>query len=191
MTEAVATERVIRGPDVELVERARHGEVAAFEQLIRGRTERLLRLALSICGSEADARDALQEAFLRTWRDLPRLRDVDRFDAWLMRIVVNACRTASRRHRRSHAREIPVDLVAVGMEPSLPGPAERSSNRDVIRRAFARLDPDRRTILALHHIDMRSIADIADALGIPEGTAKWRLHAARSALARAIEEEEA
>lgn len=95
-----------------------------------------------------------------------------------------------RKRRRSSAREIRVDSMAVGLEPATPGPADSLTRNDAIARAFARLDPDRRAILALHYVDHRSVADIAGALGIPEGTAKWRLHAARNDLARAIEHEE-
>ena len=192
MAEASALEQPLAASNGQhgLVERARRGDLAAFEALIGPRSERLLRLALSICRDEPDARDAIQEAFLRSWRDLPRLRDPSRFDAWLSRIVVNACRTTMRKRRRSSAREIRVDSMAVGLEPATPGPADSLTRNDAIARAFARLDPDRRAILALHYVDHRSVADIAGALGIPEGTAKWRLHAARNDLARAIEHEE-
>ena len=73
---------------VALVERARGGDQLAFGSLVDRNSPRILRLALSILGSEADARDVVQEAFIRAWRELPRLRELDRFDAWLARIVV-------------------------------------------------------------------------------------------------------
>ena len=174
-----------------LIARAQRGDAVAFDDLIRPRMERLLRLAISITGSEADGRDVVQDACVRAWRELPRLRDPERFDAWLSRIIVNACRSSLRTRRRSGVREISLDGPTVG-EPRGREPAvgDRVSGADTIRRAFARLDPDKRTILVLHHADGRSVAEIADLLAIPRGTAMWRLHNARRALERALEVEE-
>jgi RNA polymerase sigma-70 factor (ECF subfamily) len=174
-----------------LVARARRGDPVAFDELIRARMERLLRLAISITGSEPDGRDVVQDACVRVWRELPRLRDPERFDAWLSRIIVNGCRSSLRTRRRTGVREISLDGQAVG-EPRGREPAvgDRVSRADTLRRAFARLDPDKRTILVLHHVDGRSVAEIADLLAIPRGTAMWRLHAARQSLERALEVEE-
>jgi RNA polymerase sigma-70 factor (ECF subfamily) len=174
-----------------LVERAQAGDRVAFEALIEDRVWRLLRLASSILLHDADARDAVQESCLRAWVELPKLRDRDQFEAWLWRIVINACRSSLRRRGRVSIREIAIDEDADGRQFSdpTPGIAEAASEIDVIRRAFRRLDPDRRTILILHHVEERSVANIADLLAIPEGTAKWRLYAARRALARALEVE--
>ena len=166
------------------------GDADAFDLLIEARIARLLRLAMSITIHEADARDAVQNGCLRAWMELPRLREPAAFDAWLWRIVINACRSTLRQRRRHSVREIdiagssPIDVAAPG--PSL---AERSSGVDVVQRAFARLDVDKRTLLILHHVEDRSIGDIAGLLRIPEGTTKWRLHAARQALERALEAE--
>ena len=174
-----------------LVARARRGDPAAFDDPIRPRMDRLLRLAISITGSEADGRDVVQEACVRVWRELPRLRDPRRFDAWLSRIVADGCRSSLRTRYRSGVHEISLDGAAVG-EPRGREPAvgERVSRADTIRRAFARLDPDKRTILVLHHVEGRSVASIADVLAIPRGTVMWRLHNARRALERALEVEE-
>ncbi|CAN5642814.1 hypothetical protein BH23CHL7_BH23CHL7_01110 [soil metagenome] len=87
-----------------LVERARAGDADAFDRLVRERIDAVYRTALAIMGNPADARDATQEAFIAAWRALPRLRDTDRFDAWLGRICVNACRMAKR--RRKGVREL-------------------------------------------------------------------------------------
>lgn len=177
--------------DLALVARAQAGDPAAYERLVGPRLERLLRLAYSILASEADARDAVQESCLRAWRELPRLREPERFEAWLWQIVINACRSALRSRRRISVREIAVDALASGSEPIGPGRsfAEALGVSDAIRQAFRRLDPDKRAILVLHHVEERSIADIAALLAIPEGTAKWRLYAARQALERALEVE--
>jgi RNA polymerase sigma factor (sigma-70 family) len=182
-----------RAPDVAvaLVERARTGDREAFENLIRPRIDRLLRLSLSIMDNEADARDAVQEACLRAWCELPRLREAHRFEAWLWQIAINGCRTALRSRRQANVRQIQLESAFPEQEPAQSGQpfTDRISATDAIRRAFRRLDPDKRTILVLHHVEERSIDEIAVLLSIPEGTAKWRLHAARQALSRALEAE--
>jgi RNA polymerase sigma-70 factor, ECF subfamily len=174
-----------------LVERAQTGDARAFEMLMEARFSRLSRLALSITANEADAHDALQEACLRAWRELPRLRDRTRFDAWLWRIVLNSCRSLIRGRRRVQIHEIAVVDDGSFDHPggSDTGPGEALPERDLIRRAFQRIDADKREILVLHHVEDRPVSDIADILGIPVGTARWRLHAARRALERALEVE--
>jgi len=175
--------------ELALIANAQRGDQAAFEALVRPRIPRLLRLALSILGNEQDARDAVQDSCLLAWREVPRLREAGRFDAWLWRIAINACRTALRGRRRMTVRQIAVDDLPPGSEPVDPGRplAEGLSATDAIRRAFRRLDADKRTILVLHYVEERSVTEVASLLGIPEGTAKWRLHAARHALERALE----
>jgi RNA polymerase sigma-70 factor (ECF subfamily) len=189
---AIAIEAGAGSPELALVARAQGGDAAAFDRLIRPRLERLLRLAISTMGNESDARDVVQDSCLRAWRELPRLRDRDAFDAWLARIVVNGCRSAMRRRRRVTVREIPIEGLPAGSEPASTARrvGDELSATDAIRRAFDRLDGDRRLILVLHHVEERPISEIAALLGIPEGTAKWRLHKARLDLARALEVEE-
>jgi RNA polymerase sigma-70 factor, ECF subfamily len=175
----------------ELIARAQAGGADAFEALLRPRLARLLRIALSIMANEADARDVVQDSCLVVWRELPRLRDADRFDPWLARIVVNRCRSALRGRRRTAIREIPADVLDAESirVPMAAGPGDDESALGILRRAFGRLDPDKRAIVVLHHIDGRSVLEIADLLHVPEGTVKWRLHSARKALARALEVE--
>jgi len=179
------------GLETTLVARAQQGDRAAFEALVVPRLGRLLRLTGSILSNEADASDAVQDACLRAWRELPRLREPDRFEAWLWQIAVNACRSALRTRRRFQVREIAVDAMPIGFD--LPNPTrsfdEGVSEVDLVRRAFRRLDPDKRAILVLHHVEERSITDIAQLLAIPDGTVKWRLFSARRALDRALEVE--
>jgi RNA polymerase sigma-70 factor (ECF subfamily) len=174
-----------------LVARAQAGDAQAFEALITPRLDRLLRLAFSIVSSDADASDAVQEACLHAWRELPRLRETDRFEAWLWRIAINACRSSLRTRRRTTVREIAVDAMPVGHDLIHPGRplGDDLSEIDLVQRAFRRLDPDKRTILVLHHVEGRSVVDIAALLSIPEGTAKWRLFSARQRLERALEAE--
>lgn len=188
VTETTAASEAL---NLALVERAQTGDARAFGILIEARFWRLNRLALSITANEADARDALQDGCLRAWRELPRLRDRSRFDPWLWQIVLNSCRSLMRVRRRLHVHEIAIedDQGRERRGGSSAAPGDALSESDVIQRAFQRLDPDKRTILILHHVEERSISDIADLLRIPEGTAKWRLHSARQALERALEVE--
>ena len=159
--------------------------------LVAPRIGRLLRLTGSILANEADASDAVQDACLRAWRELPRLRDADRFEAWLWQIAVNACRTALRSRRRSQVREIAIDEMPLGFDLPQSGRPfdDQLSQTDLVGRAFRRLDPDKRAILVLHHIDDRSVIDIAELYAIPTGTVKWRLYSARKAFQRALEVE--
>jgi RNA polymerase sigma-70 factor (ECF subfamily) len=183
--------------DATLVRRAGVGDVDAFDVLIAGRLDRCYRLAWSILLNESDAADAIQEALLSAWRQLPRLRDPAAFDGWLNRIVANAARMG--RRRRGRVREVPVesmDLDDGGIAPArrttdrLVGTdPDRLAERDAIGRAFDRLPAEQRAILAVHYVDERPVGEIARTLGIPVGTAKWRLHAARRALERAMEAE--
>ena len=178
--------------DHALVERARRGDEIAFERLIDSRLRGLVRLATAIIGDEADARDAIQEACVSAWRSLPALRDADRFDAWLGRIVTNACRMALRGRRRRAIREIPVAhlddpaLAAVADRPS-GNAADRVGELDALNRAFDRLDAEQRIVLVLHYLEDRPVAEIAAMTGVSLATAKWRLHIARGALATALE----
>jgi RNA polymerase sigma-70 factor (ECF subfamily) len=191
VAQVIATGAVTTGSsEAALVARAQQGDRAAFEALVAPRLDRLLRLADSIMSNDADASDAVQDSCLRAWRELPRLRDADRFEAWLWKITINACRSALRTRRRVMVREVAVETMP-GFDPPQPGRGlgDDLSAIDVVQRAFHRLDADKRTILALHHVEERSIAQIAALLGIPEGTAKWRLFAARQALERALEVE--
>jgi RNA polymerase sigma factor (sigma-70 family) len=175
-----------------LVERAQEGDRAAFEQLVERRVDRAFRTANAIVGNEADARDATQEAFLSAWRERRRLRDASRFDAWLGRILLNSCREVLRGRRRRAVKEIaasdlfdPVDAVVA---PN-PAPDDRVAAADALGRAFERLSVGERAILVLHHLEHRTLTEMADVLDVPVGTVKSRLHAARHALERALEAE--
>lgn len=176
----------IGGTDLDLVERARLRDEEAFADLVRPRLAPLLRLASAITGDEIDARDALQEALSSAWAQMPRLREPEHFDAWLTRILVNACRLVLRRRRR-RVREIRLDAtVADGSTEPLATVLDRLA----LDRAFERLGPDERAILVLHHLEERPLAEIAVVIGIPVGTVKSRLYAARAALARELRKEQ-
>jgi RNA polymerase sigma factor (sigma-70 family) len=169
--------------DVDLIQRARAGDRDAFAQLIETRAQRLLRTARAILGNEADAYEAAQEALIAAWVNLPGLRRVDRFDAWLNRTLANKCRDALRRRARS--REI--ELSAAELEGAYSEDARLTFV--TMLAAFDRLSVDERHILVLHHLQDLPLTQVAGQLGIPVGTAKSRLWSARRALERAMEME--
>ena len=168
---------------------ARTGDPSAFEALVEPRVVPMTRTAMAILGSEADARDAVQDALVMAWRELASLRDPDAFDAWLTRILVNRCKRGLRGVATRRVREVPVDALTGTAEPGSPDSASASLERRALERAFERLSIDERTLLVLHHLEGRSLESIAAVLKVPTGTAKSRLHAARKALEKALERE--
>jgi RNA polymerase sigma-70 factor (ECF subfamily) len=177
--------------DPTIVERARRGDLEAFESIVRDRIGTVYRLTLAIVGNEADATDATQEAFIAAWRQVRGLRDPERVDAWLARIAVNAARMLARGRRRRAVREIP-GLATLETSPvPLGDPAgRRADDARSLGVALGRLTAEQRAILALRHLEGRDIAEIAAALGIRPGTAKSRLFTARRALAAALARED-
>jgi RNA polymerase sigma-70 factor (ECF subfamily) len=176
-----------------LVERTLTGDRAAFDDLVRSRIDIVYRTSLAILGDTADAADATQETFISAWRNRGSLRDPDRFDAWLGRINVNACRGALRRRGRSKVRELRLDgpdgQPAVDLPHPAGSPDDRAADADAFDRAFGRLSVDDRALLVLHHLQERPVAEIAAALDVPAGTIKARLHRARAALESALAKE--
>ncbi len=170
--------------DGELVERARAGDADAFDQLVRGRIDTVYQLALGILGQPADARDATQEAFVSAWRKLPGLRDIERFDAWLDRITVNACRMALRKKRG--VREIQL-LPDTDYGAATRSTTETDMTAAAFDNAFDELTVDQRALLFEHHLDGRGVVEIAERLGVPAGTVKSRLFTARHALEKALD----
>ena len=172
----------------QLIEAARQGSREAFDAIVQMRLDAVYRTAFTILGHEADAQDATQEAFVAAWRSLPSLREAERFDAWLGRITINACRMALRRRRR--VREIAVDRSAADETADADiGQASRTADAEVFDRAFARLSVDERALLVLRHLEGLGVGEIAERFAVPDGTVKSRLHRARQALARSLERE--
>jgi RNA polymerase sigma-70 factor, ECF subfamily len=166
----------------ELVERARRGDHDAFAALVDPSLARLDAAARLILRDPELARDAVQEALIRAWRDLPGLRDPDRFEAWLHRLTVNACLDLVRRRRR---RAIEVELTPIDA-PATSDPAGALADREVVDTALKRLDPGHRAVVALHYLLGMPLPDVAAALGIPLGTAKSRLHYALAAMRTSV-----
>jgi RNA polymerase sigma-70 factor, ECF subfamily len=184
MERAMAVAGAVPGPTrIDLTRLASGGDRDAFERLVASSVDHSFRIARAILGSEADARDATQDAFISAWRDLPNLRNPEQFDAWFRQILVNACRALLR--RRMRVREISLDAT---IDRPLPEAAisDQVGDADVLARAFDRLDVDKRALLVLHYLENEPLAAIATALGVPVGTLKWRMSEARAALSRAL-----
>ena len=175
--------------DADLVARAQGGDVAAFEELIRARLDRLFRTACGILGDPAEAEDAAQEAAIAAWQKLPSLRDAERLDAWLGRVLLNICRMRLRSRRR--VREITMDDGrTAGDVPDGGRMTERAEDVDRVSRALDHVSADDRALLILHHVHQERVENIAATLGIPTGTVKWRLSRARQAVQRALESDQ-
>jgi RNA polymerase sigma-70 factor (ECF subfamily) len=167
----------------DLVERAMAGDHDAFSELARGAIARLYAAARLILRDDAGAEDATQEALVAAWRDISALRDPDRFEAWLHRLLVRACHREARRGRRRWSIEQQVRTVRT-VEPD---PALDLADRDELDRGFARLDPDQRTVIVLHHYLGLTLDEVAQAMAVPPGTARSRLHRAARAMRAALD----
>lgn len=165
-----------------LVERASDGDESAFAELVDLDGDRCYAIAWRILRDAERAQDAVQQAFLLAWRELPRLRDPERFEVWLHRLLVNACYDELRRYRRwsTRMRSLPID------GPATPDSTISVDDRDALDRAFVRLTPEHRTVFVLHHHAGLPLSDVADVVGVPLGTVKSRLHYAIRILRAAI-----
>ena len=166
----------------DVVERAQRGDHEAFEALARASIDRLYAIARRVLRDSAAAEDAVQECLIRAWRDLRALRDPARFDAWLYRLLLHACRDEQRRIRRR-----PVEIAALPLDraDSSDAPAD-VARRDQIERGFRALSVEHRMVLALHHYLGLRPREIAELLGIPEGTATSRIHYGTRSLRAAL-----
>ncbi len=171
----------------DLVERAMAGDHDAFSELARVSIGRLFVVARLILRDESRAEDATQEALVAAWRRLDGLRDPDRFEAWLHRLLVNACYRQARRDRRRGSIEVQVDPLTM---PEASEPTDSDFDfaaRDQLERGFRRLDVDQRTVLVMHYYLGFSLDDAAEVLGVPPGTVRSRLHRAINAMRAALE----
>jgi RNA polymerase sigma-70 factor (ECF subfamily) len=169
--------------DTELVVRAQNGDEGAFASLAVAVGDRLHAVAHRILRDIDLAEDATQQALLNVWRDLPQLRDPARFDAWSYRLLVRACYAEARRtrHWAPNLRLLPGD------EPTAADGNSSVVDRDQLERGFRRLSIDHRAVVVLHHYQDLSLEEVAEALGVPIGTVRSRLHYAMRGLRAALE----
>jgi RNA polymerase sigma-70 factor (ECF subfamily) len=159
--------------DVALVRRAQQGDHAAFATIVSGSIDRLFALAALMTRDPSLAEDAVQDAFARAWRDLPRLREPDRLGPWLSRLTVNASYDLLR--RRKHVRQVlPLDVVAHPVSTDWASPVDRLD----LAAAYGRLPPEQRAVVVLHYYLGLPLDEVATTLSIPRGTARSRLNAA-------------
>ena len=166
----------------ELVERAGRGDHDAFAMLATTSATRLDAAARLILRDGELARDVVQNTLVRAWRDLPGLRDPDRFDAWLHRLLVNSCLDEARRRRR---RPIEVEIGPID-EPAHGDDTRAFADRDLVERALARLDPEHRALVVMHYYLGYPLPEAAATLGISLPAAKSRLHRAMEGLRRVL-----
>jgi RNA polymerase sigma-70 factor (ECF subfamily) len=167
----------------DLVIRASGGDHQAFSALATGAVDRLHRIAWLILRSEDDAADAVQESLLAAWLHIAAVRDPDRFDAWLNRLLVHACYRLAKRTTRREVRETPILPDA----PARMDLQEEVATREQLERAFRRLTPEQRATLVVHHFLGLPDAEAANVLEIPVGTFKSRLHRASEAMRASVE----
>lgn len=176
----------------DLVERAIAGDHGAFSELARVSVGRLYVVARLILRDDARAEDATQEALVAAWQRLAGLRDPDRFEAWLHRLLVHSCYREAGRVKRRRTFEVQVDPLA--MPEASPATADKGfdlatelAGRDQLERGFRRLDLDQRAVLVMHYYLGFSLDEAAVALAVPPGTVRSRLHRAIAAMRAALE----
>lgn len=168
--------------DRRLVEQAQGGDRDAYESLARASAARLYRTAYRIVRDPDRADEAVQQTLVAIWRELPSLRDPDRFEAWTYRLVVRFCLAESRHARRTAVREVSIDELT----PAHSDAFAESDLRDQLDRALRELSPDHRAVVVLHHYAGLPLGEIAEILGVPYGTVGSRLHHATHALRASI-----
>jgi RNA polymerase sigma-70 factor, ECF subfamily len=168
--------------DRDLVEQARQGDREAFAVLVHQVSDSLFAVAQRILRDASLAEDALQNALVLAWRRIPHLRDADRFEAWIHRILVHACYDEARRagNWTANVKALPVGGL------STPDGTDAVADRDELERAFRRLSVDQRAVFVLHHYLGLPLVEVAELLEIPAGTARSRLHYATLGLRDAL-----
>jgi RNA polymerase sigma-70 factor (ECF subfamily) len=165
--------------ETELIRRAMGGDADAFERLGRPRFDALFRIAQRILRDRHDAEDAVQQALWEAWRDIRSLRDPERFDAWLHRLVVHACYRIARQEKPHRTNVVLIHDIDRADDGDA---AAAHADRDALERAFLALTPEHRAVVVLHHYAGHPLAEIASLLGVPAGTVRSRLHHAHRRL---------
>jgi RNA polymerase sigma-70 factor (ECF subfamily) len=154
----------------------------AFRRLSEQHVRSAYRLAWAILGNEGDAQDAVQDAFTAAWRQRSTLREVERFDAWFGRILVNRCRDRLRQRVRFP------EMARDDIDQALPDHSHATLDRDELYREINRLDPDQKIVVILRFWKDMAIDDIAERLGVPPGTVKSRLSRSVARLRMSLED---
>ena len=162
--------------------RARAGDRDAFDRLAVRSIDRLYRVARLVLRDTEQAEDAVQETLVRSWRDLPALREPDRFDAWLNRLLMRAINDEFRSASRARSA-----VTFLRLEPSSRDQSDDVVVREQLSRGFDRLTVEHRAVIVLRLYLGLSLEETAASLGIPAGTAKSRLHYATAAMRDALE----
>ncbi len=165
-----------------IIARARRGDADAFEQLVVAYRDQVFRLALRMCGSEADADEVAQEAFLSAWKALPNFRGESQFSTWLYQLTTHAAIDLMRREKRQIAADDITGVNAADPAPSPQQQAEQSEQREIVRDAILQLAPEQREVVVLRFMEELSYEEIGAVLKLPSGTVKSRLNRAKAQL---------
>jgi RNA polymerase sigma-70 factor, ECF subfamily len=180
--------------DADLISRAAAGDAAAFQALVEWHRSMVYRVAYQFAGNHHDAEDIAQEVFIKVYRSLDRFRQDAQLSSWMYRIVMNACIDHRRRHAPAHAAPFgeEAERKMLNTPEEAPGPEEHAYAGElgqVLEAEIGRLPPGQRIVFVMRHHQGLKLGEIAEALGLAEGTVKRQLHAAvhrlRAALGRA------
>jgi RNA polymerase sigma-70 factor (ECF subfamily) len=171
--------------DVDVVVKAQGGDQYAFATLATETGRRLNALAVGILRDRDLAEDAVQQALISIWKDLPKLRDPAKFESWSYKLLVRICYAEAKRRRR-----FPAVLGVMAREPVAPDSYGSVVDRDQLERGFASLSVEHRAVVVLHHYFDMPLVTVAQVLGVPPGTARSRFHRAMAALRSALESDD-
>jgi RNA polymerase sigma-70 factor (ECF subfamily) len=181
----------VTSPDTDLISRAAAGDAAAFQALVERHRSMVYRVAYQFSGNHHDAEDIAQEVFVKVYRSLDRFRQDAQLSSWMYRIVMNAC--IDHRRRQFSAGAAPFGEEAeqkmLNTPEETPGPEERAYAGElgaVLESAIAELPKGQRIVFVMRHHQGLKLCEIAEALGLAEGTVKRQLHAAVHRLRQAL-----
>ncbi|MFH1418437.1 MAG: sigma-70 family RNA polymerase sigma factor [Planctomycetota bacterium] len=180
--------------DADLVSRCRQGDADAFSLLITQYQDRVFNTCLRMCGNRADAEDLTQEAFVRVLQSIGTFSGKSKFSTWVFRIAVNLVLSARRKRKPMYSLDQAGPVESERDSPASerlasndPPPGEQASDRErhaIVLEALAGLEEEHRTVVILRDLESFGYEEIAEILGVPQGTVKSRLHRARLTLHR-------
>jgi RNA polymerase sigma-70 factor (ECF subfamily) len=181
----------VTSPDTDLIARAASGDAAAFQALVERHRSMVYRVAYQVAGNHHDAEDIAQDVFIKVYRSLDRFRQDAQLSSWMYRIVMNACIDHRRRHQSAGAAPFgdEAEHRMLNTAEESPGPEERAYAGElgqVLESEIARLPKGQRIVFVMRHHQGMKLCEIADALGLAEGTVKRQLHAAVHRLRQAL-----